>query len=159
MEDFSNLRILSRLFAFDEWKDIKDHIENLFNININTNPLYADKAAIEVTKGKVEDGIITPEKWFNYRNFTYYLKSDGKQRIATHYRAWRVALSSESSHSLWRKDVFKSIGEYIGGLEEIAQDTLNLIDCSKARFQVRKNLCGFLLGTIQIKNTLELWKK
>ena len=93
MEDFSNLRILSRLFAFDEWKDIKDHIENLFNININTNPLYADKAAIEVTKGKVEDGIITPEKWFNYRNFTYYLKSDGKQRIATHYRAWRVALS------------------------------------------------------------------
>ncbi|TYK31680.1 copper-transporting ATPase PAA1 [Cucumis melo var. makuwa] len=34
------------------------------------------------------------------------------------------------------KDVFKAIGEYFEGLEEIGLDILNLIDCSKARIQV-----------------------
>ena len=41
---------------------------------------------------------------------------------------------------------------YFRGLEEIVLDTLNLIDCSEARIQVR--ICGFLPATSEIKNTL-----
>ena len=126
---------------------IVSHLEDLFNINISINPLYADKAIIKVTKGKVEDLIITPEKWFNYRKFHLLFEKwdDDKHSRATHITGSEGWLSVKNLPlNLWRKDVFKAIGEYFGGLEEIALDTLNLIDCSKAKIQVRKNLCGFL---------------
>ena len=133
-KNFSNLWILSRLFAFDEWKDIKAHLEDLFNINININPLYADKAVIKVPKAKVEDVIITPGKWFNYKKFHLLFEKwdDDKHSRATHIIGYGGCLSVKNLPlNLWRKDVFKAIGEYFGGLEEIALDTIHLIDCSK----------------------------
>lgn len=41
---------------------------------------------------------------------------------------------------------------YFGGLESIILETLNLIKFSEARIKVRKNLCGFLPATIELKS-------
>lgn len=47
---------------------------------------------------------------------------------------------------------FEAIGAYFGGLENIAIETLNLLNCPKAKIQVKKNLCGFMPPTIEIKD-------
>lgn len=68
-ENFNNLWVLNRLFIFDDWKDIVSHLEDLFQAKISLNPLFADKAIIKVSKGKIEDMIYALGKWFNYGNF------------------------------------------------------------------------------------------
>lgn len=50
----------------------------------------------------------------------------------------------------WCKKTFKAIGDYFGDLEEIANETLNLLNCSEAKIRVKRNLCGFMLSTIYI---------
>lgn len=50
----------------------------------------------------------------------------------------------------WCRRTFKAIGEYFGELEEIAKETLNLQNCSKALIRVKRNLCGFIPSTIEI---------
>lgn len=47
---------------------------------------------------------------------------------------------------------FEAIGAYFGGFENIATATLNLLNCSEAKIQVKCNLCGFILATIEIKD-------
>ena len=53
--------------------------------------------------------------------------------------------------NLWRRNIFEAIGAYLGGLGGIALETLNLIKCYEAGIKVRKNLCGFLPATIELK--------
>ena len=51
----------------------------------------------------------------------------------------------------WCRRVFEVIGDHFGGLERIASETLNLTNCSEARIKVKKNVCGFMPSTIEIK--------
>lgn len=50
----------------------------------------------------------------------------------------------------WNRKTFEAIGAYFRGLEDIAMETLNLLNCSVAKIQVKKNLCGFMPSTIEI---------
>ena len=50
----------------------------------------------------------------------------------------------------WCRSTFEVIGDHFGGFLDIASETLNLINVSEARIQVKKNLCGFVLSIIEI---------
>ncbi|KAA0062494.1 uncharacterized protein E5676_scaffold325G00720 [Cucumis melo var. makuwa] len=50
----------------------------------------------------------------------------------------------------WCRSTFEVIGNHLRGLIDIAIETLNLTNCSDARIQVDKNLCGFVLSTFEI---------
>ena len=54
-EDFNNLWVLKSLLFFDDWKEIVLYLEDLFQVKISTNPLFANKAIIKVTQGKFKD--------------------------------------------------------------------------------------------------------
>lgn len=62
-EDFNNLWIISRLFVFDNWKEIKQTLEEWFNSKLIINPLFAENALIKLDQGSIEDFIEKPEKW------------------------------------------------------------------------------------------------
>lgn len=49
-------------------------------------------------------------------------------------------------------NILEAIGAYFGGLESIATDTLNLLNCLEAKIKVKSNLCGFRLATVEIKD-------
>ena len=49
----------------------------------------------------------------------------------------------------WSVDV-KATGGYFGGLESMSLETMNRINCSEAKIKVRRNLCGFLLATVEL---------
>lgn len=40
----------------------------------------------------------------------------------------------------WELSTFEAIGEYSGGLGSVSSQTLNLLDCTEARIEVKKNL-------------------
>lgn len=44
----------------------------------------------------------------------------------------------------WCRKTFEVIRKHFGRLENIANETLNLTNCSEARIQVKENLCGFM---------------
>lgn len=50
----------------------------------------------------------------------------------------------------WSISTFEAVGAYFGGLENIATET-NLLNCLEAKIQVKKNLYGFMLPTIEIE--------
>lgn len=53
------------------------------------------------------------------------------------------------------KYTFEAIGAHFMGLESNAPETLNLINCTEAIIQVRRNLCGFMPSTIELKTQLK----
>lgn len=59
-EDFSNFWVISRLFVFNEWKEIAKFLEDYFNLKFNINPLFADKAWVKVDQGQLENLIEAP---------------------------------------------------------------------------------------------------
>lgn len=52
----------------------------------------------------------------------------------------------------WYRRISEVIGDHFWGLERIASETLNLINYTEARIKVKKNLCGFMPSTIEIKD-------
>lgn len=73
-EDFNNLWIISRLFVFDNWKEIKQTLEEWFNSKLIINPLFAENALIKLDQGSIEDFIEKPEKW---------------QELAVSFKVWK----------------------------------------------------------------------
>ena len=134
---------------------VSHHLEELFQAKISINPLFADKVIIKVTQGKIEDLIYAQGKWFNYGKFHLLFDkwNDARHNEPTLIEGFGGWLSIKNLPlNLWRGSIFEVIGAYFGGLESIALETLNLIECSEARIKVRKNLCGFLPATIEIKS-------
>ena len=50
----------------------------------------------------------------------------------------------------WCRSTFEVIGDHFGGLLDIASESLNLINVSEVRIQVKKNSCGFVPSTIEV---------
>lgn len=54
-EDFNNLWIVSRLFQFNNQKEIASTLEVYFQIKVIINPLFVENALIEINQGNLED--------------------------------------------------------------------------------------------------------
>ena len=76
-EDFNNLWVLNRLFFFDDWKDIKLYLEDLFQVKISINP-FSRQSQHESYSRK----IWRLDKWFNMENFICYSKNGMKPNTA-----------------------------------------------------------------------------
>ena len=50
----------------------------------------------------------------------------------------------------WSNQTFKVIEDHFGGLENVASETLNLLNVSKGKIQVKRNHCGFVSATLEI---------
>ena len=69
MEDFDSLWIISRLFLYNDWKDIVKNLEEHIQTKICTNALFVDKALICLTRGNFENLIENPSKWWHFGPF------------------------------------------------------------------------------------------
>ena len=68
-EDFKSLWIVTRLFEFNDWKDVKIVLEDHFHSIITINPLSANKAIIESPLCNLEDKVEFLGKWQGYGLF------------------------------------------------------------------------------------------
>lgn len=121
------------------------------------NPQFEDKALIKVVQRKVEDLIETPRKWFDYRKFhlpfeKWNTLQYSQPTLIKGFGGWLSIKNLPLEY--WKRDSFEAIGTYFGGLDGIAIETLNLLNCSEAKIKVKKNLCGFMQATIEIKNEI-----
>lgn len=104
-------------------------------------------------QGALENLIAAPGKWQECEPF--HLKFEKWNKLehsrplySKGYGGWI------SIKNFWSKQTFEAIEAYSRGLEGIALETLNLPNVSKAKIQVKKNLCGFLpSSSIEITDT------
>lgn len=68
-EDFNNLWVITRLFSFNEWREIANALEAHFSVKFIFNPLCAKKALIRTDHEKIEDLIEAPGKWQTFGQF------------------------------------------------------------------------------------------
>ena len=112
-------------------------------MKITINPFFDNRATNKINHGKIENLVVTQDKWFNYGKFHLLFE---KWDVINHSRpssikGFRGWLSIKNLPlDLWRRAIFEVIGAHFGGLESFAPDTLNLIRCTDARIQVRKNV-------------------
>ncbi|KAA0038211.1 Ulp1-like peptidase [Cucumis melo var. makuwa] len=114
-------------------------LEDLFEVKITINPFFDNRATNKINHGKIENLVVTQDKWFNYGKFHLLFE---KWDVINHSRpssikGFRGWLSIKNLPlDLWRRAIFEVIGAHFGGLESFAPDTLNLIRCTDARIQV-----------------------
>lgn len=72
-EDFSNLWIISRLFVFNDWREIAICLENHLKTKVIINLLFADNVLIEVYQGSLENLIENPCKWQEFGPFHFLI--------------------------------------------------------------------------------------
>lgn len=67
--NFDKLWVISKLFAFDNWRMIHKILKKNFQTNIVINPLYDDNAFINLDQGSLSDLIGMEGKWQTWGNF------------------------------------------------------------------------------------------
>lgn len=120
-EDFSNLWTLSRLFIFNEWKDIAMYLEEIFKAKIIINPLFADNALIKIDQGRLEELIETPGKWHEFGPshllFEKWNKDQHSRPLVTKgFGGW---ISIKNLPLDYWRSTFEAIKAYFGGMEAI----------------------------------------
>lgn len=138
-EDFNSLWIISKLFVFNEWKEIAKASEEIFKSKVIINPLFEDKALIKTDNGRLEELIEKQGKWQEYGPFHLLFKKwnrsvHSRPTVLKGYGGWMSIKNLPLDY--WSRDTFEAIGAYFGGLENIATDTLNLLNCSEAKIKV-----------------------
>lgn len=53
--EYDNLWIISRLFIFDDWREIKQTLEEWFNTKLIIKPLFEENALIKLDQGLIEN--------------------------------------------------------------------------------------------------------
>lgn len=117
------------------------------------NPLFAENAWIKINQGKLEELIEALGKWQEIGPFHLLFEKWNKLRhsrplYTKGFGSWIAIKNLPLDY--WNRNTFEATGAYFGGLESIAYEILNLLNCSDAR--VKRNLCGFMPLTIEIKD-------
>lgn len=107
-------------------------------MDIIINPMFAENALIKLDQGSFEELIRNLGKWQEIKSF--HLKFEKWDKL-THnrplyskgYGGWISIKNLPLDY--WNKQTFKAIGAYLGGLESIATETLNLLRISEAKIQ------------------------
>ena len=140
-EDFENLCILSRFFVFDDWKEIRKTMEDLFQSKIIINPLFVENALIKLDEGSLKEFVGKEAVWQVMGPFPLKFEKWSKSKhsrpsIIEGYGGWIKIKTLPLDY--WSNQTFKVIGDHFGGLENIASETLNLLNVSEAKIQVKK---------------------
>ena len=128
--DFDNLWVVSKLFKFDSWVKINEALELFFDSKVILNPLFADNALIESERGPLKEFIDSPGKWQYFGAF--HLK----------FEKWNNLIHGRPIYSIgygWWITIKNLPLDYFGGLDNIAAETINFLNVSKAKIQVKEN--------------------
>ena len=104
--NFENLRITTKLFAFDDWKRIRKMLKNYFQAKIVINPLIDENALISFDQGSIKDLINNEGKWQAMGSFHLNFErwDKHKQSAAHHERLWRMAQNKEPPFGLLEQE-------------------------------------------------------
>lgn len=67
--EYDNLWIISRLFVFDDWREIKQTLEEWFNTKLIIKPLFEENALIKLDQGLIENYIEKSGKSGKWQEF------------------------------------------------------------------------------------------
>ena len=62
-QDSDNLWVVSRLFLFNDWKEIAKTLEDIFQLKVIINPLFAENVLIQIDHPMMEELIVFSGKW------------------------------------------------------------------------------------------------
>ena len=128
-------------------------MEDLFQTEVILNPLFVENALIKLEVGTLEDFIEELGKWQVMGHFHLMFEKWNKFKhsrplLMKGFGGWIKIKNLLLDY--WSRKTFEAIGAYFGGLEDIAAETLNLLNCSEAKIKVKRNLCGLMPSTIEI---------
>lgn len=129
-------------------------LETVLQVKVVINPLFDENALISLDQGPIKDHIrggvwqlMAPfhlkfEKWDKFKHSRPVVTKGfgGLPKI------------NDLPLDYWRRRTFEVIGDHFEGLESITSETINLLNCREARIKVKRNLCGYIPSTIEIKN-------
>ena len=107
-----------RLFAFNDWKEIRQVLEVYFNTKIIINPLFAKCAMISLDQSSIKDfidkkangkklscSIFLFEKWNKFKH--------SRHGILKGFGNWRKIRNLPLDY--WSRNFFEAIGAHFGG--------------------------------------------
>ena len=73
--DFNNQRVVSRLFEFSDWVEIKEMLQMYFHSKVLINLLFAENDLIDLDQGPLDELMKQPENGRSLMPFTWSLKN------------------------------------------------------------------------------------
>lgn len=106
--------------------------------------------SISIDQRVIEDFISESGKWqamgsFHLKFENWDIFKRNRPKVVKGFGGWLRIKNLPLDY--WCRKTFEVIGNYFGGLEDIATETLNLINCSEAHIQAKQILCSFMPTT------------
>lgn len=154
-EDFSNLWIVTRLLEFNDRIEIAKTLIDYFQSKVIINPVFAENALIKLDQGSIGDLIEGQGRWHECGSFHLEFEKWNKfvhsrPLYSKGYGGWISIRNLPLDY--WCKQTFEVIRAYFGDLEDIASETLKLLNVLAAKIKVKTNLYGFMPSTIEISD-------
>lgn len=150
---WSEVLVVTKRDLHDDWGRILDIMQQQLDAPLVINPFHPDKALLKCPSEELAELLSKDRGWVSFGPFILKIErwnteKHSRMSCVPCYGGW-IQIRNLHLH-LWRLNVFKAIGDCLGGFIEYEESNSLLIECVDLKLKIRDNYCSFIPAEVRI---------